>query len=137
VAFSLDGRRLAVAHDNSPFITVYDLPIGQAGLPAGQADQPAGQVGALVKIPDPEILPTGNGNGVAFSHDGRHLAVAHSTSPFVTIYNVAVEGGNIIAPATLIQARAFIGDPSFIGIGYAREDVSAGALTIADILVLE
>ena len=31
-------------------------------------------------------MPTGNGWGVAFSSDDTYLAVAHSTSPYLTVY---------------------------------------------------
>ena len=33
-----------------------------------------------------DILPTGGGNDIAYSPDGAYLAVAHSITPFVTIY---------------------------------------------------
>ena len=38
------------------------------------------------KLPDPEALPASTGNGVSFSHDSLYMAVAHFTTPFVTIY---------------------------------------------------
>jgi WD40 repeat protein len=34
----------------------------------------------------PTTLPTGSGNGVAFSPDGLSVAVAHASTPFVTAY---------------------------------------------------
>ncbi|GAF07581.1 WD40 repeat domain-containing protein [Paenibacillus pini] len=49
---------------------------------------------ALSKIPNPDILPTGNANDVAFSNDGNYLCVAHSTSPYITIYKK--NGSNFI-----------------------------------------
>ena len=39
--------------------------------------------------PPPSTLPTGAANGCAFSPDGALLAVAHSSSPYVTIYNTS------------------------------------------------
>ncbi len=60
---------LAVAHDGSPYVTIY-----------GQ------DVDDFNKLADPATLPTGTGFGVAFSADGTYMAVAHATSPFVTIY---------------------------------------------------
>ena len=38
------------------------------------------------KLADPSTLPAGDGSGAAFSPDGTYLAVANSTSPFITIY---------------------------------------------------
>jgi len=60
---------LAVAHVNTPFITAYSY----------YAD-------VFTKRPNPDVLPTGNGNGIAFSVDGVYLAVAHTTTPSITIY---------------------------------------------------
>ena len=34
---------------------------------------------------EPDVLPTGNGCGTAWSPDGQYMSVAH-TSPFITIY---------------------------------------------------
>ena len=42
--------------------------------------------GAPVKLANPATLPTGTGRGCSFSPDGTYLAVAHSVSPFLTIY---------------------------------------------------
>ena len=68
-AFSLDGIYLAVAHNTSPYITIYKR----------NGD-------TFAKLENPAVLPTGTGNGCAFSPDGIHLAVAHSASPYITIY---------------------------------------------------
>jgi hypothetical protein len=38
------------------------------------------------KLLDPAILPPDNGQAVSFSSDNTYLAVAHGTSPFITIY---------------------------------------------------
>jgi hypothetical protein len=38
------------------------------------------------KYANPATLPTGNGNGVAFSYNGSAIAVAHEISPFITTY---------------------------------------------------
>ena len=38
-------------------------------------------------LPDPTTLPTGIGYGCAFNHDGTRLAVAHYSSPYITIYD--------------------------------------------------
>ena len=60
---------LAVAHNATPFVTIY-----------GQ------DVDAFTKLENPATLPTNTGVGVAFSADGAYMAVGHATSPFVTIY---------------------------------------------------
>ena len=40
-----------------------------------------------VRTPNPASPPSNNGNGVALTPDGLVMAVAHSTSPFVTTYD--------------------------------------------------
>lgn len=39
-----------------------------------------------LKMDDPFPLPTGNGNGVAFSSDKLYMVVAHDAFPFISIY---------------------------------------------------
>jgi hypothetical protein len=81
----------AVAHNTTPFVTVY----GQDG-------------DVSTKISDPATLPTGTGNGASWSDDGVYLAVAHTTSPYVTIYKRA---GDVLTklsnPATLPTGTAY------------------------------
>lgn len=60
---------LAVAHVTTPFVTIY----GREGT-------------TFTKISNPDVIPTGTGNGVAFSSDGLYLAVGHSTFPYISIY---------------------------------------------------
>src|SRR5690606_37173140 len=40
----------------------------------------------FTKLANPADLPTGNGNGTAFSPDSQYMSVAHDTSPYITIY---------------------------------------------------
>ena len=40
------------------------------------------------KLSDPASLPAGIGYGAAFDTNSKKLAVAHATSPFVTIYDI-------------------------------------------------
>ena len=40
----------------------------------------------FTKLSNPATLPTGTGYGCTFSPDGTYLAVAHSSSPNITIY---------------------------------------------------
>jgi predicted transcriptional regulator len=45
----------------------------------------------MVKLADPAALPGGDGHGGDFSPDGVYMAIAHATTPFVTIYKRAGE----------------------------------------------
>lgn len=75
VAFSpTPGIFVAVGTAN-PRITVYDT----------NGDDL--DTSTWVKQADPASLPAGTANGVAFNHDGSLLAVAHTTTPFITIYD--------------------------------------------------
>lgn len=65
------GTSLAVAHDTSPYITIYNRTKNTL----------------LTKISDPASLPAGNAKCCAWNNDGSSLAVCHTTSPFITIYN--------------------------------------------------
>ncbi len=57
---------------------------------------------APVKIADPGTLPTGSGADCAWSPDGKYLAVTHSITPFITIYDFTTGSLVKIAdPATL------------------------------------
>ena len=69
-AFNHNGTRLAVAHDSSPYITIYDT-----------------TTTPYTKLSNPTTLPASDGRGCAFNHDGTRLAVAHSSSPYITIYD--------------------------------------------------
>jgi len=41
---------------------------------------------AGTKLPNPLIIPTGAGYGVAFDPTGTYLAVIHNVWPYITIY---------------------------------------------------
>jgi hypothetical protein len=69
-SWSPDGRYLAIAHDTSPYVTIYDW-----------------VTGSPVKVANPATLPTGIGRGASWSPDGRYLAIAHDTTPYSTIYD--------------------------------------------------
>ena len=60
---------IAVAHATSPFITAYPW---------------SSSTGFGAKFTNPATLPTGQGNGVAFTPSGNAIAVAHQTSPLIT-----------------------------------------------------
>ena len=97
---------LAVAYDETPFVTVY-----------GQ------DVDTFTKLADPATLPTGAGNAIAFSSDGTYLAVAHTGSPFLTIYKRSGDTFTKLAnPATLPtgtgNAIAFSADGTYLAVAH-------------------
>ena len=79
---------IAVAHDTTPFVTAYPW---------------SSTTGFGTKFANPTTLPTGTGNGVAFTSAGNAIAVAHDGSPFVSAYPWSGSGfGTKFAnPATL------------------------------------
>jgi len=100
VAFDPTGTYLAVAHYESPFITIYKR--------SGDT---------FTKLPDPSILPTGTGLGIAFDSTGTYLAVAHANSPYITIY----------LPTTVCFKTNLMSDVSIAErAGYAKESGVAG-----------
>lgn len=60
ISFSSDGTYMAVAHDDSPFVTIYKR---------------AGDI--FTKLANPSVLPVNTGLGVAFSPCDTYLAVAN------------------------------------------------------------
>ena len=93
-SFSPDGAYLAVAHEYSPFITIYKR---------------SGDV--FTKLANPSTLPSNTGYGTSFSPDGAYLAVTHSTSPFITIYK-----GQLKFFASKIQNLYYLIDGASLGI---------------------
>lgn len=76
------------------------------------------------KLSDPATLPTGAGEEAHFSPCGEYLAVAHTTSPFVTIYQrKGIEFVKLANPATLPtgsgEACRFSPDGQFLAVGHA------------------
>lgn len=69
MAFSPDGRYMAMAESVSPFLGIYE-----------NLD------GFMVRMANVATPPTGVASGLSFSPDGRFLAVAHTTTPFVSVY---------------------------------------------------
>jgi hypothetical protein len=80
-------QSIAVAVDTSPYITAY----------------PWSGSGFGTKFTNPATLPTGNGNGVAFSPAGNAVAISHATTPFITAYPWSGSGfgTKFTNPATL------------------------------------
>jgi len=73
-SFSPDQTYLAIAHQVSPYVTIY---------------KHKGDI--FEKLDDPDVLPTGIGHNVSFSMEGTYLAVTHAFSPYVTIYKRSVD----------------------------------------------
>jgi hypothetical protein len=75
----------------------------------------------FTKLANPATLPTGTGYGCAFDPTGTYLAVAHSLSPYITIYNgfsrAVFKTGNSLLD---IQAGGVT------AVGYAKEDGFTG-----------
>jgi WD40 repeat protein len=77
-------------------------------------------------------LPASSANGLAISPNGRYLAVAHATTPFMTVYDtqtwlkVTLAGGN---PPTTGQRVAFSPDSSLLAVGTSS---SATSLDVYD-----
>ena len=74
-----------------------------------------------LKLADPATLPAGGGNGCAFSADGNYLAVAHTTTPFITIYKRSGDTFTKLAnPATLPTGTgnscAFSADGNYLAV---------------------
>ena len=76
VAFSPSGAAIAISHPGSPYVTAYPWTSGTGGTNGGFG----------TKYSDPGTLPTGDGNGVAFSPSGAAIAIVHYGSPYVSAY---------------------------------------------------
>ncbi len=115
-SFSPDNNYLAVAHENSPFITIYKRNGDTFTKLSNPANRPTGYAGTdcsfspdnnylavthdsspfitiykrngdtFTKLPDPDVPPAYIGYGCSFSPDSNYLAVSHENSPYITIY---------------------------------------------------
>jgi Flp pilus assembly pilin Flp len=99
--FSADGALVAGAHATSPYVTVYDTNGG------------SGDPSTWTKLGNPSTLPTGQGDGIAFSPDDGLLAVAHDTSPYLTVYDTAGGSANTATWTT----ASLGGNPPNFGLG--------------------
>jgi len=146
ISFSSDNIYLAIAHNNSPYITIYKrngniftklgdpivLPTGQAlgvsfspddiYLAIAHSGSPYITIykrdgDTFTKLTNPTTLPTGIGNGVSFSSDSVYLAITHDTSPYITIYK---RTGDIFTkltnPTTLPTGQG-------LGVSFSSDDV--------------
>lgn len=85
-------------------------------------------------VPNPALLPTGISRCVAWSPARQHLAVVHSTEPFVTVYSTELE--NVIREFTTLHEAGILNAnlPSFKGVGFTRSNITQGTTSIVDIL---
>lgn len=60
---------LAISHVSTPYVSVYPFTTGFGS-----------------RYSNPATLPTGTGNGLAFSPSGTLLAIAHDNSPYISLY---------------------------------------------------
>jgi hypothetical protein len=98
---------LAVGHDLTPFITIYNQ-----------------EIDTFTKLADPADLPTDAGLGVAFSSDDTYMAVAHDLTPFITIYKRSGDTFTKLAnPAALPTGTgigiAFSSDDTYMAVGHS------------------
>ena len=107
ISFSSDDTYLAVAHDGSPYLTVYkrsgDTFTKLTGITA----------------------PAGNCYGISLSSDATYLAVAHYASPFITVYKRSEDTftkiTGITAPTGETLASydvAFSNDATYLAVAY-------------------
>lgn len=111
VAWSPNSQYLAVAHDISPYLSLYE----RNGY-------------TITKLTNPSTLPTGRARGAAWSPDGRFLVIGHAGSPYISIYEATTSSSNsgvvyvkLANPSTLptagaIYSAAFSPDGSYLTI---------------------
>jgi hypothetical protein len=86
-AYNSLGTKLAVAHDSSPFLTIYSV-----------------DGTTFTKDTDPSVLPTGNGKSVSWTPDSQFLSVGHVSSPYVTNYKTTgAFGSNAVTYVTEVD----------------------------------
>ena len=69
----------AVTSTSSPYLTLYK-----------RTDD------ILTKLPNPDILPTGQGQSVTISRNGIYTVITHENSPYITIYKRDTSTNNLI-----------------------------------------
>jgi len=71
LVWSPDGKYVALAHNSSPFITVYEL-IG----------------GLFIKLSNPTTLPSANGYAIDWSPDGVYVAITGANATGLRVYTL-------------------------------------------------
>jgi hypothetical protein len=116
VAWSPDSANIALAHATTPFIEI------------GYISSGSGATAVFDDLADPASLPAGNATGCAWSPNGQFLAVSHTTTPFVTIYEVSGTGASatftkLSNPASLPagdgKGVTFSADNRFMAVAHA------------------
>jgi 6-phosphogluconolactonase (cycloisomerase 2 family) len=115
-AFSQDGNYISVVHNATPYVTIYKI-------------NRATDTFTKLADPDPASLgsqPPNRSYGTAFSPDGLHMSVAHSDSPYITIYKIDRATDNftkLTNPATLptrtVFGTAFSPDGQYMSVGHS------------------
>ena len=83
--------------------------IAQANINKGDTVRvTAGTTGIYVET-NPTTLPPSTGRGCAFNHDGTRLAVAHSSSPYITIYDTTTTPYTKLSNPTTLPASTGYG----------------------------
>ncbi len=83
--------------------------IAQANINKGDTVRvTAGTTGISVET-TPTTLPAGDGRGCAFNHNGTRLAVAHSSSPYITIYDTTTTPYTKLSNPTTLPASTGCG----------------------------
>ena len=78
--------------------------IAQANINKGDTVRvTAGTTGIYVET-NPTTLPARDGYGCAFNHDGTRLAVAHRSSPYITIYDTTTTPYTKLSNPTTLPA---------------------------------
>jgi len=79
----------------------------------------------LVKVANPDVMPTNKVNSVGFSPDGIYLAVGLNFAPYLTIYkkdetiyNKLIEN-TLNVPSTLVKDVKFSSDGIYLAVGIA------------------
>ena len=84
-----------------------------------------------VKLSDPSSLPAGVSTGCSFSFDGVYLAIAHATSPYITIYKRSGDTFTKLSdPATLPASDGYSCSFSFDGVYLAVGHSTSPYITI-------
>ncbi len=117
-------RCSGVTVTTKPSVVATAWPVANFSKSTYQCSDLVDSEAALTKLANPATLPTGNGNGVAYSQSGDLLAVAHDTTPFVTVYSVVgAVYTKLTNPASLPAGNAnsvsFSNDGSYLGVAHA------------------
>ena len=81
--------------------------IAQANINKG--DTVRVTAGTTGKLSNPTTLPAGIGRGCAFNHNGTRLAVAHYSSPYITIYDTTTTPYTKLSNPTTLPASTGCG----------------------------